>query len=59
MLSVETELVKIDVEYRAGFLAVREADQLVQLVMEMCRDEMQPQLLFVHGNGLLHHRRTN
>jgi len=49
-----------DVPYVAGYLAFREVEPLLRLVEEQrrARPEMNPQLLMVDGNGLLHPRRA-
>ncbi|KAJ2078966.1 hypothetical protein H4R24_004116 [Coemansia sp. RSA 988] len=51
--------VAIDVPYKAGFLAFREAAAYKQVFSELLRSspELMPQVVLVDGNGMLHPRR--
>jgi deoxyinosine 3'endonuclease (endonuclease V) len=54
----EYAMVTMDVPYIAGFLAFREVKHLCNLLHKVQREkpDIVPQLLFLDGNGILHHR---
>ncbi|KAM4664771.1 endonuclease V [Discoglossus pictus] len=51
-------MVTLDAPYKAGFLAFREVPSLVDAVQRLLEKDpsLMPQVLFVDGNGILHHR---
>ncbi|XP_073410826.1 endonuclease V isoform X2 [Dendrobates tinctorius] len=52
------QMVTLDAPYVAGFLAFREVPSLVEAVRRLQEMDanLMPQVLFVDGNGILHHR---
>ncbi|XP_038598002.1 endonuclease V isoform X2 [Tachyglossus aculeatus] len=54
----ECRMVRLTAPYVSGFLAFREAPFLADAVQRLREEEpsLTPQVLFVDGNGLLHHR---
>ncbi|XP_069606900.1 endonuclease V [Ranitomeya imitator] len=52
------QMVTLDAPYVAGFLAFREVPSLVEAVRRLQEKDanLMPQVLFVDGNGILHHR---
>uniref|UniRef100_F7BQY6 Endonuclease V n=1 Tax=Xenopus tropicalis TaxID=8364 RepID=F7BQY6_XENTR len=54
----DCHLVTINVPYVAGYLAFREVPVLVDAVQKLLEKDpcLMPQVLFVDGNGILHHR---
>ncbi|KAM3921933.1 endonuclease V [Leptodactylus fuscus] len=54
----DCQMVTLDAPYIAGFLAFREVPSLVEAVKRLQEKEpsLMPQVLFVDGNGVLHHR---
>ncbi|XP_039599322.1 endonuclease V-like isoform X2 [Polypterus senegalus] len=58
VLYEDCQMVAITAPYIAGFLAFRETPFLVEAVLRLQREKpsLVPQVIFVDGNGLLHHR---
>ncbi|NXT70712.1 ENDOV Endonuclease, partial [Chaetops frenatus] len=58
VLYQDCRMVAVSAPYVAGFLAFREVPVLVEAVQRLQQEEphLQPQVLLVDGNGLLHHR---
>ncbi|NWU89931.1 ENDOV Endonuclease, partial [Upupa epops] len=58
VLYEDCRLVTVSAPYEAGFLAFREVPFLVEAVQRLQQEkpELEPQVLLVDGNGLLHHR---
>eukprot|EP00941_MAST-03F_sp_MAST-3F-sp1_P000627 g627.t1 len=58
VLSTKSKLVKLTEPYISGFLAFRECDFFVDLLEELRleNEKLMPQVIFVDGNGVLHHR---
>ncbi|KAG8564901.1 hypothetical protein GDO81_012623 [Engystomops pustulosus] len=54
----DCHMVTLDAPYIAGFLAFREVPSLVEAVKRLQEKDssLMPQVLFVDGNGVLHHR---
>ncbi|XP_053562508.1 endonuclease V isoform X2 [Bombina bombina] len=54
----EYNMVTLDAPYKAGFLAFREVPSLAAALQKLKEKDpgMMPQVLFVDGNGILHHR---
>ncbi|XP_073538709.1 endonuclease V isoform X4 [Phyllobates terribilis] len=54
----DCQMVTLDAPYIAGFLAFREVPSLVEAVRRLQEKDagLMPQVLFVDGNGILHHR---
>ncbi|NXN97352.1 ENDOV Endonuclease, partial [Rhinopomastus cyanomelas] len=58
VLYEDCRMVAVSAPYVAGFLAFREVPFLVEAVQRLQQEkpELEPQVLLVDGNGLLHHR---
>lgn len=52
------EMVELQLPYISGYLAFREAPHLLALFAKLKKEkpEVFPQVIFVDGNGILHHR---